>query len=367
MKKRMLALLLSGAMCLSLAACGNGDTGSASKAPEGSNSSEPQGGDEKELTINDVWPSGTTVNLDVPAKAGGGTDLYTRYMTAALTEMCDGVNFVVTNYDTSEVGSEHAKNAKPDGLTLTVAACTNMDNYLSGASNVNPNDDMVVVGKLMDGGPQAIIAKPGAPYHNLAELGEYIKAHPNELVVGCALGGTSQIILYNIIASLGDGYADMVNYVQCGAEADKLTQTASASIDIANCSIPNAQAYEADGKLTILGTVGPKVATLDTMSELVGLDLPDTFKTTLEQGIDFSWDAGYYVLAPAGTPDNVCQAINSVLVQLKDNQGFIDGMNAMASYINTPDLATARADWAVEWQDQIGYLDALGLLVRDVK
>lgn len=371
MKKRMLAFLLAGAMCVSLAACGNADKpADASKAPAGTNSTAPEGGGSdstKGLTIDGVWPKGTTVNIDVPAKAGGGTDLYVRYATAALGEICPGVNFVVTNYDTAEVGAEHTKNAKPDGLTLTATACTSMDNYLSGASNVNPFEDYVVVGKLNDGGPQAIIAKPGAPYHNLKELGDYIKDHPGELVVGCALGGTSQIILRSIIDSLGEGCADNVNYVQCGSEADKLTQTASASIDIANCSIPNAQAYEADGKLTILGTVGPKAATLESMSELVGLDLGETFKTTMEQGIDFSWDAGYYLNAPAGTPDDICEAINSVLVQLKDNKTFQEGMNAMASYLNTPDLATSRADYETEWKFQIECVDSLGLLVRDVK
>ena len=367
MKKRLLALLLAGAMCVGLAACGNADKPSdSSKAPEGTTSTAPEDGG-KELTIEEVWPSGTTVYIDVPAKAGGGTDLYVRYTTAALGEICQGVNFVVTNYDTAEVGAEHTKNAKPDGLTLTATACTSMDNYLSGASNVNPVEDYVVVGKLNDGGPQAIIAKPGAPYHNLKELGDYIKDHPGELVVGCALGGTSQIILRSIIDSLGEGYGDMVNYVQCSSEADKLTQTASGSIDIANCSIPNAQAYEADGKLTILGTVGPKVATLESMSELVGLDLPDTFKTTMEQGIDFSWDAGYYLVAPAGTPDNICQAINSALVQLKDNKSFQDGMNTMATYLNTPDLPTSRADYEKEWKFQIECVDSLGLLARDVK
>ena len=35
------------------------------------------------------------------------------------------------SYDTSEVGAQHAAKAAPDGMNLTVAACTNMDNYLS--------------------------------------------------------------------------------------------------------------------------------------------------------------------------------------------------------------------------------------------
>ncbi len=341
--KKILALVLVLALALALVACGGNKAATSGKIE----------------TIADVWPDGTTVYIDVPAKAGGGTDLYTRYMTAALGKVLPKVNFVVTNYDTSEVGAEHAKNAKPDGKTLTVAACTNMDNYLSGMSNVNPNE-MTIVGKLMDGGPQAIIAKPGAPYTNLAELGAYINEHPGEVVVGCALGGTSQIILYGIIDAITGGNADAVNYVQCGAEADKLTQTASASIDVANCSIPNAQAYDADGKLTILGTVGPKVATLESMSKLVGIELPATFATTLEQGVEYSWDAGYYVLAPGGMSDEMAKVINDTIVKIGTDPDFIDGMAKMGSYMNVAELSAARADWAAEWEFQNATIDALG-------
>lgn len=370
--KKLLAILLALSMSLSLVACSSGGDTSSDTATSDTATSDTAATDgaaadstaSEELTINDVWPEGTTVYFDVAAKAGGGTDLYTRYLTQALTEVCPGVNFVVTNYDTAEVGAEHAKNADPDGLTLTTVACTSMDNYLSGTSNVNPYEDYTIVGKMIDGGPQAIIASPDAPYHNLEELGAYIQEHPGEVVVGCALGGTSQVILYNIIDSLGEGLADSVNYVQCASEADKLTQTASKAIDIANCSIPNAQAYEADGKLTILGTIGPEVATLENMSELVGLDLPETFATTVEQGIDFSWDAGYYIAAPAGTPDNICQAINSVLSQMSENEDFVAGMKTMASYANTPDLETSRADWTAEWEVQQQYMSDLGLNVR---
>lgn len=364
--KKLLAILLALAMCLSLAACSSGSNTAETPADNAadSNATADNTASEEPLTIQNVWPEGSTVYFDVAAKAGGGTDLYTRYVTQTLAEICPGVNFVVTNYDTAEVGAEHAKNADPDGLTLTTVACTSMDNYLSGASNVNPYEDYKIVGKLHDGGPQAIIACPDAPYSNLEEFGAYIQEHPGEVVVGCALGGTSQVILYNIIDSLGADLAESVNYVQCASEADKLTQTASKAIDIANCSIPNAQAYEADGKLTILGTIGPEVATLESMSELVGLELPESFATTAEQGIDFTWDAGYYIAVPAGTPENVCEAINSVLSQLSENESFVAGMEAMASYPNTPNLEESRADWEAEWQAQIEYMNALGLNVR---
>ena len=175
--KKLLALVLALTMVLSLAACG----GSSAPAATSAAPAATQAASDGPVTIESVWPDGSTVYFDVPAKAGGGTDLYTRILTQALQEVYPKVNFVVTNYDTPEVGAEHAKNADPDGLTLSIAACTSMDSYLSGQSEVNPNVDYTPVAKLHDGGPQAIIAQPGAPYHNLKELGEYIQAHPGEI------------------------------------------------------------------------------------------------------------------------------------------------------------------------------------------
>ena len=366
--KKLFAIVLALAMVLSLAACGGSAAPAATEAPKAETPAAPAATEAapevKELTLADVWPDGSTVYVDVPAKAGGGTDLFTRILTQALSETYPNINFIVTNYDTAEVGAEHGKNAAPDGLTLSIAACTSMDNYLSGMSNVNPNEDLVVVGKLTDGGPNAIIARPDAPYKNFEELGAYIAAHPGEVIVGCQLGGTSQLILRSIIDSLGEGYGDMVTYVQCGSEADKLTQTASGSIDIANCSIPNGVSYEADGKLTILGSVGPRVGTLAAMSELTGIELPETFKPVFEQGIDFSWDAGYFVMAPAGTPDAVCEVINAAIREACTLPSFDEGMRRMASFPNVPDLATCRADWAKEWAFQVELMTAMGLNVR---
>ena len=352
--KKLFALILALTMLLSLAACSSNSAPAANDAPA---SNEP-------VTADNVWADGSTVYFDVPAKAGGGTDLYTRYLTQALGELYPNVNFVVTNYDTTEVGREHAKNAKADGKTLAVHHGGWFLEYCSGGSNVNPKEDFETVGVLNMGGPQAVIAKPDAPYKNFQELGEYIAANPGEVVIGCSLGGASHAVLYSVVAALGEDYPDMVNWVQCGSEADKLTQTASGSIDIANCSIPNAQAYEADGKLTILGTTGPTVATLENMSELVGLQLGDTFKTTKEQGLDLAWDSCYYVWAPKGTPEDVCRAINEAICKATAVQSFIDGNNAMATYIGAVNYDEVQATIADEWQRMSDLSTAMGLNIR---
>lgn len=367
--KKLLAILLALAMCLSLAACSNGGDTTTSDATTDDAATSDATADttasDEPLTIEDVWPAGTTVYIDVPAKAGGGTDLYTRYLTQAWTELYPDVNFVVTNYDTTEVGRENAKNADPDGTHFLVHHAGACLEYLSGSTNVNSMEDYATVGVINLGGPQAIIARPDAPYHNFAELGEYIAAHPGEVVIGCSLGGASQAAIYSVIEGLGEGYGDMVNWVQCSSEADKLTQTASGSIDIANCSIPNAQGYEADGRLTILGTVGPEVSTLETMDELLGTELPENYASGPEQGIpDATFECSYYLWAPKDTPENICRAVNEAVCAACDVQSYIDGNKAMATFVEAVDYDTAQETFQREWGIMETRAEQMGIKVR---
>ena len=364
MKKRVVSMLLACAMGLSLAACGGSSSAPASTTAA-AKAEQPAADANAELTIDQVWPKGTTVYIDVPAKAGGGTDLYTRYLTQALTEITPDVNFVVNNYDTTEVGRENMKNADPDGTHLLVHHAGMFIEYMSGSTNVSAKDDYKTVGIVNMGGPQAIIARPDAPYKNFKELKEYIDANPGDVVVGCTLGGASQAVLYVLFEALGEGTAANVNWVQCGSEADKLTQTASGSIDIANCSIPNALAYEADGKLTILGTNGPAVATLDTMSELVGSALPENYKSGPEQGYDGAVnELSYYCWAPKDTPDNVCKAINAQIQKATEVQSFIDGNKQMATFVGAVSYEDAQKTLEHEWQVMSDTAEKMGVKTR---
>lgn len=349
MKRKLISTIITAAVAMSLlAGCGSTGTTAATtqavtKAQSENSTSKSDAADE-----SSVWPDGTTVYVDVPAKAGGGTDLYTRYLTQALQEVCPNVNFVVTNYDTEEVGSQHAKNAKADGTTLLTCHGGAIIKYLTGASGVSIKDDMRVVGILNQGGPQAIIANPGAPYTNLSELADYIKAHPGEITVGCSLGGTTQILFTSLMESLV-GDPSLVNYVQCSSEADKLTNVASGAINIANCSIPNAQDYDADGKLTVLGSIGPKASNLKSMSDLLGSQLDGKFASTVEQGVDSTWDSNYYVLAPAGLPDEAASAINRAILNAVEQDSFKDGMNKMATFAGPMNLEDSQKALDAEW------------------
>lgn len=365
-KNRILAAVMAASLAaISLAGCSSDSETAATTAAATAAAADSGSSDSGEAAAADgsAWASGSNVYVDVPAKAGGGTDLYTRYLTQALGEVCPGVNFIVNNYDTSEVGMEHVKNADPDGLTLGTCHGGAIIQYLCGSSEVNIKDDLKVVGIMNVGGLQAIIANPGAPYTNFAELGEYIKANPGDVVIGCSLGGTTQVLFTALVEALV-GDTSLVNFVQCSSEADKLTNVASNAINIANCSIPNALSYDADGKLTVLGSLGPQVATLESMSELVGSELDEKFATTLEQGVDVSWDSNYYVLAPKDTPDEVCEAINAAIMKACETQSYIDGNNQMATYVSAIDYQGSIDALAAEWEMQDGLTTSMGLKIR---
>jgi len=313
--------------------------------------------------VSAVWPAGTTVYFDVPAKAGGGTDLFTRYLTQALGEVYPDVNFVVTNYDTEEIGMQNAKNAAADGTHLLASHGGAIIKYMTGTSGVSLKNDMRAVGLINQGGPQAVIANPGAEYSNFAEFAEYVKAHPGEITIGCSLGGTTQIFFTSLMQALV-GDPDLVNYVQCSSEADKLTQVASGSINIANCSIPNAVDYDADGKVTILGTLGPKASTLESMNELLAAELDPKFASTVEQGVNVTWDTNYYIVAPAGVSDEKAEMINAAIMAAEEANSFKEGMKKMATFAVPTNLAESQGALDTEWDSLDSMISDLGLKVQ---
>jgi tripartite-type tricarboxylate transporter receptor subunit TctC len=316
------------------------------------------------IALADAWKAGDTVYFHVNAKAGGGTDLYTRYLTQALSEVCPGVNFVVNNYETAEVGMATVVNAKPDGYNLGTCHGGAIIQWYTAASNINLKDQSKIVGIMNLGGPQAIIAGPNAPYKNFTELAEFLKANPGYVMIGCSLGGTTQMIFTSFVEAIA-GDKDLAMYVQCASEADKLTNVASGSIDIANCSIPNALSYEADGRLTILGTIGPKMSTIETMSELLGTELGAQYASGPEQGVETAtWDSNYYVYAPAGTPDEICQAINEAICKASEAASFVEGNKAMATFVAPVNYEDTQAAFSTEWDFLANLVEGLGLKVR---
>ena len=177
------------------------------------------------------------------------------------------------------------------------------------------------------------------------------------------MGALSHLSWLSAFNTIDPELNNMVNYVQSGGEADKLTNIASGSIDLANCSMNNAIAYEADGKLVVLGIIGPEAATRESTGALVGAELGEQYASLKEQGYDYSLDVGTYMTLPAGTDPAIVEYVNAKLLELNGNETFENGMKTMGQFTNVTNLEETQAAWAAEVDEFVGLMRDLDMMV----
>lgn len=251
MKKRVLALLLAGAMCLGLTACGGDKPNEASKDPEGTTSSAPEGGGSGESN----WPT-DTVTMYVPATAGGGTDVMGRLFADAMKDV-NGANYIIVN-DTSGNGTvpcETVRNAKPDGLNLLMYHSAMLSAFATGNYDHGIEDFQVLglfVTPNMDVASNGIYVPKDSPFNTFEELVEYAKANPGELVNGVQNAGNAHFM--GCLMEEGIGYK--TTFVDAGANVDRITALMGGQLDMSLIPSMTAAAYVESGDLKCLCTIG---------------------------------------------------------------------------------------------------------------
>lgn len=253
-----------------------------------------------------TWPNGA-VQLLVPSKAGGVTDIYTRNIQNYLQSATNG-NFATVNYDNETVGYENLRSAKADGSTLLFQHSTMICKYLTGAIDYNPQDSFRVVGVAANMGSQAIICGPDAPYNTWAEFIKYAKANPGQVTTAISTNGTTHFIF----GQVQQNCAVELNMVECSSEADKLTNVAGGIIDVANCSLGNAKEYETAGKLKVLGVLGS--------------GQPEANYPEWEPITDVIWESYIYTFAPAEMDDATAEAVNTALKGIPENAAYCEAV-----------------------------------------
>lgn len=179
-----------------------------------------------------------------------------------------------------------------------------------------------------------------------------------------SLGSTSHFAWLNTFNAIDPELNNMVSYVQSGGEADKLTNIASGSIDLANCSMNNAIAYQQDGKLKVLGTIGPDGADRAAIAKLVGTELGEEYASLPEQDIDYCLNAGAYIVLPAGTDSSIVEAVNAKLMELNGVETYEDGMKTMGQFSRVKNVADSQADFDAEVEEAIEVLNAMDMNTR---
>ncbi|MFM2479990.1 tripartite tricarboxylate transporter substrate-binding protein [Celerinatantimonas sp. YJH-8] len=274
-----------------------------------------------------------TVTLYVPGKPGGSSDLTTRFLAngwAAKT----GIRFSVKNFNSTVASFTQLSNRKPNGNELSITHSAIFTQYVTGASNIEPINDVTLIAHMGNNGLRAIAVRKDAPYNTFAELIAYMKKHPNTVKAGVSPNGTTQFLLGTLEHNLGVKF----KYVEASQETDRLTSLAGGFIDLGTVSLSNGKEYDQAGKLKILGTVGANGAVI---SDFLS-NAPDNYKTLQEMGYQNCYAVtNYYVIGPKNMDPALVKKINASLKDLanKNNPYFIGmkGMGQVAQWYSTED------------------------------
>lgn len=383
MKKRVLAMAVAATMAI-VSGCGAGSTASTTAAPETTKATEtteaaasgestasaeaaaPAVSDTLETAAqadidaaaadNYGFPKGT-ITWVVAGKAGGGSDLATRYLSEAMTKDL-GITNTVTNYDSNTVGHQMVANAQADGSTIMLATGALNIQWITGNADVNPKTDLTLIAALDDNGFTALCAPVSAPYDTFDEMLAYAKENPGKLNAGMPSSGNNTFQFGKLQKEEGVQF----NAVEASSESDRLTNLAGGFIDLGFVGIGNAQEYEKAGKLKVLGTMagdGLTIADYDA-------SLSDNYKTLQEQGHqELYWNVKHYVYGPAGMDQDQVKKINAAMSVLESDADCNEGLRSVGHVPEWHNVEDSVAIRDAEYAAEVEVGEFLGTKVND--
>ena len=275
MNRKVLGFVLAGIMAISTAGCGG-----AAKSGE--------------------WAK--NVEIQVPAKAGGGTDVMARALSTQIAQDSGKNLAVVNNTDGGGVvAMEKTRAGKADGSTLLQFHTTMLIKTASGVYDKSAADDfsVIAVGTPVDKGTYLLVASGDSPYETLDDLLTAAKASPGTMLLGVETGGLSHVLSGMFTKKTG---TDM-KYVEAGSDTEKLTALVGGSIDCCFVNPNQAKQYIESGKAVGLACVS---ADEDGGRSAVTPDIP----SFTEQGIDFSFSTVNLILGPKNMDQELVSSIH---------------------------------------------------------
>lgn len=279
------------------------------------------------------WPCGT-VQLYVPAAAGGGSDMIARVFAQAMSEETGG-NFVVVNDATGggSVAAETVRNGKTDGLNLYLGHTGLCGSIAIGQYN-HTFEDFQILGTVTVPGRESniICINNKLPYETFEDLVEAAKAEPGKFLVGVQANGNRHFMQMLLQKNTGTEFT----IVDCGGVADTITNLVGGMVDMAILPVKNASQYIEVGDLKGLAVTGNE------HSELVP-DIP----TMKECGYESAEISSISMLAgPLGMSEDDVAKINQTMKKVLENPAVVEQYNQMAmdaGYMTPEDSAAAIA------------------------
>ena len=249
-----------------------------------------------------VYPDGRPIRLIVPYTPGGGTDSVARAIAAKITGAA-GWSVVVENRPGAggNIGMDQVAKTRPDGFMLGMGQTSNLaiNPALMPKMPFDAGKDFAAVAMIASL-PVVLVVKANARWNTLADLVKEARAQPGAIKQALAGSGTVGHLAGELLAYQAKfevlnvpyrGAAPALNDL-LGENTDYMFATPQAAQEMLKGKVLRPLAVSARERLSILP------------------DVP----TVAESGFDgfeaLDWKA---LVAPAGTPPEVIEAVNSVV------------------------------------------------------
>lgn len=248
------------------------------------------------------------ITLVVPSAPGGTTDFTARLISEALSKAL-GQPVIVDNKagGAGNIGNQAVARAKPDGYTLLVAYSGYQvgNPHLFAKAGWDPIKDFAPVA-MLSRAPQVVTTRANLPANTLAELVAYAKANPGKLNYASSGNGSIQHIAGELFKQLTGTFITHIPYRGAGPAVQDLM---GGQMDLFITTPASVVSQIKGGKLKALAVTSDHRLSA----------LPQV-PTAVEAGLKgFNLDSWFALYAPAGTPPDIVQTLNTEIGKILTN------------------------------------------------
>ena len=250
------------------------------------------------------------IRMIVGYAPGGGSDIMGRLMAQQISEAL-GQQVIVENRAgaAQNVAAEYMTRQPADGYTLFMSSAAHGINVsLYSKINYDPVKDFAPVAVFATS-PNLLLVHPSFPAKNVREFIAVAKKRKAGLNFSSSGSGSTQHLSGEMLKIQ---VGAPMTHVPYKGSAPSMTALASGEVDFTFSNIPSAQPLMTAGRARALGITSVKRSPL----------LPD-LPTMNESGLSgFVTETWYGILVPAGTPAEVINTLNGVIVKAVQKPDF---------------------------------------------
>ncbi len=240
------------------------------------------------------------IRVVVPFPPGGGTDIIARQVTQTVAAST-GWTFVIDNKPGAggNLGVDAVAKSPADGYTLVLGQTSNLaiNPTLYAKMPYDVQKDLAPI-VLVANAPLVMVTGANSPFRTLADAVKAAKAKPGTVNFASPGNGTVAHLTSELFQKAA---AVKTQHIPYKGAAQALTDVISGNVELYMSSVPTLLGQIKQGKLRALAVTSDKRVD----------DLPDT-PTINESGYKgFNAVTWFGFLAPAGTPADVIQKLNT--------------------------------------------------------